>query len=59
LTSAGFAVERVEHVSCAVLPEPLDRMAPRLAYRTARLAERSDSLRRALGTNRLFLAVKR
>ena len=58
LTSAGLVVERVEHVSCAVLPEPLDRMAPRLAYRTARLAERSGSLRRALGTNRLFLAVK-
>ena len=58
LSSAGLVVERVENVGCAVLPDPLDYAAPRLAYRTARSAERAALLRRALGTQRILVARK-
>jgi SAM-dependent methyltransferase len=56
LSAAGLVVERVENVGAAVLPDPLDHLAPQLAYRAARTAERSARLRRVLGTQRLLLA---
>lgn len=55
LADAGFEVGREVSLGCAVLPDPLDRLAPRLGYALARRAERSARLRRALGTQRLFL----
>jgi ubiquinone/menaquinone biosynthesis C-methylase UbiE/catechol 2,3-dioxygenase-like lactoylglutathione lyase family enzyme len=58
LEAAGLRVERVEHVGCAVLPDPLDRFAPRLAARAARRAEASSRLRNVLGTQRLILTRK-
>jgi SAM-dependent methyltransferase len=59
LASMSLEIERVEYVSCSVLPDPLDRIAPGVAYRAARAAERSAALRRVLGTQRLYAAVKR
>ena len=59
LASTGLEIERVEYVSCSVVPDPLDRIAPGVAYRAARAAERSAALRRVLGTQRLHAAVKR
>jgi len=56
--AAGLVVERVENVGCAVLLDPLDGLAPDLALRAARRAERSPTLRRALGTQRLLVAVR-
>ena len=56
--SAGLVVERTENVGCAVLPDPLDRLAPSIALRAARRAERSAALRRVLGTQRLLVAAK-
>jgi ubiquinone/menaquinone biosynthesis C-methylase UbiE len=53
-----LAVERVEQVGCAVLPDPLDRFLPRLAWRAAEAAERSRSLRRLLGTQYVLVAGK-
>jgi SAM-dependent methyltransferase len=53
---AGLAVERVETVGVAILPDPLDRLP--LAYRAARRAEASSRLRRAFGTQRLLVAKK-
>ena len=58
LAGAGFRVEREVCLGCAVLPDPLDRLAPRLGYALATRAERSARLRRALGTQRLFLASR-
>jgi SAM-dependent methyltransferase/extradiol dioxygenase family protein len=59
LATAGLAVERVEHVGATVLPDPLDRLAPRLAYRAARGAESSRRLRRIFGAQRVIVARKR
>ncbi|MGH2956744.1 MAG: class I SAM-dependent methyltransferase [Solirubrobacterales bacterium] len=58
LDAADLAVESVEYAGCAVLPDPLDGLHPRLAYRAARGAERSRALRRAFGTQRLLVAAK-
>lgn len=58
LTTAGLVVEQVEHVGCTVLPDPLDRLAPRLAYRAARRAEASPTLRRAFGAQRVILVSR-
>jgi ubiquinone/menaquinone biosynthesis C-methylase UbiE len=55
---AGLVVERVETAACWVLPDPLDHLAPGFALRAAERAERSASLRRALGTQRLLVATK-
>lgn len=59
LEAAGLAVERVEVVACAVLPDPIDALAPRTAYRAARRAERVPALRRRLGTQQVLLARRR
>lgn len=59
LAGAGFVVECVEPVGATVLPDPLDHLAPTLAYRAARSAERSRRLRRVFGTQRVILARKR
>jgi SAM-dependent methyltransferase len=56
LAAAGLSVELVEHVGCTVLPDPLDRVAPRVAYATARRAERSARLRRLFGAQRVVVA---
>jgi SAM-dependent methyltransferase len=56
LANAGLTVEQAESVACAVVPDPLDALAPRLAARAAEWAERSTRLRRALGMQRLLVA---
>jgi SAM-dependent methyltransferase len=56
--AAGLVVEQVENAACAVLPDPLDGLAPNLALRAAERAERSAGLRRVLGTQRLLVATK-
>ena len=56
---AGLEVLRAEPLACAVVPDPLDRLLPRTAYRAALAAERSPRLRRAFGTQRLILAARR
>jgi ubiquinone/menaquinone biosynthesis C-methylase UbiE len=56
--AAGLVVERVENVGCSVLPDPMDRLVPRLTLRAARRAERSSTLRRLMGTSRLLVATK-
>jgi SAM-dependent methyltransferase len=58
LAAAGLRVEREMCLGCAVLPDPLDRLAPRLGYALARRAERSARLRRVLGTQRVFLVSR-
>lgn len=58
LSRAGLEVERFENAGCAVLLDPLDRLAPSLAHSAARAAEPSRLLRRALGTERLVVARK-
>jgi ubiquinone/menaquinone biosynthesis C-methylase UbiE len=59
LATAGLAIERVEYVGTTVVPDPFDRLAPRLAYRVARRAEASRGLRRVFGAQRLIVARKR
>ena len=59
LGAAGLSVERVVPVGAQVLPDPLDRLAPRLAYRAGCWAERSPRLRRVFSTQRLVIARKR
>jgi len=59
LEAAGLKVERVVPVGAQILPDPLDRFAPRLAYRVGRRAERSPRLRRVFATQRLIVARKR
>lgn len=59
LAGAGLVVERVELAGCAVLPAPVDRVAPGLAHAAARRAEGSQRVRRVLGTHRLLLVVRR
>jgi SAM-dependent methyltransferase len=56
LETFGLSVERVEHLACKVLPDPLDNLA--LAHRVALLAERSPRLRRLFGTQLVILARK-
>jgi SAM-dependent methyltransferase/catechol 2,3-dioxygenase-like lactoylglutathione lyase family enzyme len=56
LDDAGLAVERAESIGCAVVPDPIDGLAPGLAVRAATWAERSPRLRRALGTQRVLVA---
>jgi len=56
LVSVGLVFERVEYVGCTVFLDPLDRIAPRLAYRAAQRAEESPRLRRAFGTQLVILA---
>jgi hypothetical protein len=58
LGEAGLVVEVVEAVGATVVPDPLDRLVPGLAYRAARRAERSPRLRAAFGTQRVILARK-
>ena len=58
ISSAGLVVERAEAVGATVVPDPLDRLIPRLAYRTARRAERSPRLRGIFGMQRVILATK-
>ena len=59
LEAVGLSVERVVPVGAQLLPDPLDRLAPELAYRTGRWAERFPRLRRVFSTQRLVLARKR
>lgn len=56
LSAHGLRVERVETVGAEVLPDPLDRLFPGLAYQAARRAEHAPRLRRILGSDRLILA---
>jgi ubiquinone/menaquinone biosynthesis C-methylase UbiE len=56
--AAGLVVQRVENVGCSVLPDPLDRLVPKLTLRASRWAERSPALRRVMGTQRLLVATK-
>jgi SAM-dependent methyltransferase/catechol 2,3-dioxygenase-like lactoylglutathione lyase family enzyme len=56
LNVAGLAVEHAENVSCELLPDPIDRLAPRLAYWAARRMERLRLARKVLGTQRLIVA---
>jgi SAM-dependent methyltransferase len=58
LTAAGLVVEGAEPAGAMILPDPLDRLAPRLAYRAARRAERSRMLTRVFATQRLVVARK-
>jgi ubiquinone/menaquinone biosynthesis C-methylase UbiE len=58
LTDAGLAIVDVESTGAMILPDPLDRLAPKLAYRVARRAERSHRLTRVFGTQRLVVARK-
>lgn len=58
LAGAGLTVERVVPVGAQLVPDPFDRLAPRLAYRAARWAERSPRLRRVFATQRLLIATK-
>ena len=57
-SKAGFVVERLEYVSCGVLLDPIDTILPQVAFRAGRWAERSRTLRRVLGTQRIFLLRK-
>ena len=57
LAAAGFEVEREVCLGCAVLPDPLDRLVPRLGYVLARRAERSARLR-GRSAQRLFLVSR-
>lgn len=56
LKPAGLTLMHSENVSCELLPEPVDRVAPRLAYRAARRAERVRLARGLLGADRLVVA---
>jgi SAM-dependent methyltransferase len=58
LTGAGLIVEHVVPVGAELLPDPLDRFAPGLAYRAGRRAERSQRLKRVFATQRLIVARK-
>jgi hypothetical protein len=58
LANAGLTVRASQNVGCEVVPDPFDVAVPGLARRAAGVAERSAALRRALGTQRMFLAVK-
>ena len=58
LTTAGLVIEGAERAGAMVFPDPLDRLAPRLAYRAARRAERSRLLRRVFATQRPVAARK-
>lgn len=58
LTTAGLVVEGAEPAGAMIFPDPLDRLAPRLAYRAARRAERSRLLTRLFATQRLVVARK-
>jgi SAM-dependent methyltransferase len=58
LGEAGLVVERIVPVGVQVVLDPLDRLAPALAYRIASRAERSKRLRRVLATQRLVVARK-
>jgi ubiquinone/menaquinone biosynthesis C-methylase UbiE len=58
LEASGFSVEQEEHVGCAVLPDPIDRLAPKLAYWSTRTAERSPRLRRLFATQLVIRARK-
>jgi len=55
MEGAGFVIERVERVGCEVMLDPFDHWTPKIAFRAARQAERSRMLRRALGTDLLFV----
>ena len=57
LAAAGFAVEHIEQVGCAIIPDPFDGLAARAAYAAARSAERSPLPGRIFGTQRLIVAV--
>jgi SAM-dependent methyltransferase len=56
LSERGLRVERVETAGAEVLPDPLDRLFPRLGYRAGRATESRHRLRRLLGSDRLILA---
>jgi SAM-dependent methyltransferase/catechol 2,3-dioxygenase-like lactoylglutathione lyase family enzyme len=56
LNPAGLAVEHAENVCCELLPDPIDRLAPRLAYRATRRVEHLRLARKLLGTQRLIVA---
>lgn len=58
LTAAGLVLEGAEPAGAMILPDPLDRLAPRLAYRAALRAERSRLLTRVFATQRLVVARK-
>jgi SAM-dependent methyltransferase len=58
LAALAVEPEHVEPLGALVLVDPLDRVAPRLALRAARRAERSARGRRTFGTQRLVLARK-
>ncbi|MDQ5820934.1 MAG: methyltransferase domain-containing protein [Actinomycetota bacterium] len=58
LAAAGLIVEEVEHLGTAIVPDPLDRIAPGLAYRAARWGDGSALRRRIFGTHRVLVARK-
>ena len=58
LNAAGLVVERAESVGATIVPDPLDRIMPRLAYRAARRAEHSHRLRGIFGMQRVILATR-
>jgi ubiquinone/menaquinone biosynthesis C-methylase UbiE len=58
LADSDFQVEQEEHVGCAVVPDPLDRVLPHVAWRAAEAAEGSARLRRWFGTQCLVVATK-
>ncbi len=59
LNTVGLEIERIELVGCVVVPDPLDRVVPRTAYRAAKRAEQSPRLRGVFGSQRVILARKR
>jgi SAM-dependent methyltransferase len=59
IVRAGFDVEDAVAVGAQVLPDPLDRLLPTLAFRLAQRAERSSRLRPRLATQRLVVARRR
>jgi len=56
LNPAGLALEHAENVCCELLPDPIDRLAPGLAYGSARRVENVRLARKLLGTQRLIVA---
>lgn len=58
LSESGLEIQERATVACEVIPDPLDALAPRLAYCAAGAAERSAALRRVFGTQHVVLAAK-
>ena len=59
LSQAGLRRELMATTGAEVLPDPLDRLLPGLAFSAARAAERRPVLRDLLGSDRLIVARRR